>query len=129
MTFRAVTTALGLLLVASAAQAHHGACRADVEQFCKDVKPGEGRIIDCLKQHENELSEQCKAAGEKMRSRANEFKAACQPDLDQFCKDVPPGHGRIRECLHENKDKLSATCADFTAKHHERQERHQQEQQ
>ena len=35
-------------------------CRADVEKFCKDVKPGAGRIINCLKAHETELSPACK---------------------------------------------------------------------
>ena len=38
------------------------ACRADVERLCKDVKPGEGRIRECLKTHAAELSDGCKAA-------------------------------------------------------------------
>jgi hypothetical protein len=33
----------------------------DKERLCKDVKPGEGRIAACLKQHESELSPECKA--------------------------------------------------------------------
>jgi Golgi apparatus protein 1 len=37
------------------------ACRADVKTFCKDVKPGEGRIAECLKQHKGELSPDCAA--------------------------------------------------------------------
>jgi hypothetical protein len=31
-----------------------GACKADYEKFCKDVKPGQGRIAQCMKQHEAE---------------------------------------------------------------------------
>ena len=38
------------------------ACRADAERLCKEVKPGEGRIRDCLKAHAAELSDGCKAA-------------------------------------------------------------------
>ena len=37
------------------------ACKEDRQKFCKDVRPGEGRIIACLKNHEPELSETCKA--------------------------------------------------------------------
>ena len=35
------------------------ACRADAEKLCKDVKPGEGRIVECWQQHKSELSSGC----------------------------------------------------------------------
>lgn len=38
------------------------ACKADYKKLCKQVKPGEGRIIKCLKDNEAELSEGCKTA-------------------------------------------------------------------
>ena len=37
------------------------ACKGDVQKFCKDVKEGGGRIIQCMKAHEAELSAECKA--------------------------------------------------------------------
>lgn len=37
-----------------------GACAADIENSCAHVKPGEGRILACLKQHESTLSDECK---------------------------------------------------------------------
>ncbi len=36
------------------------ACKSDFEKFYKDVKPGGGRILNCLRNHENELSQDCK---------------------------------------------------------------------
>ncbi len=36
------------------------ACKADAEKSCKDIKPGGGRILRCLKQHEDTLSPACK---------------------------------------------------------------------
>lgn len=36
------------------------ACKADTQKDCKDVKPGGGRILQCLKQHEASLSPSCK---------------------------------------------------------------------
>ena len=35
------------------------ACRDDVLRFCKDVKPGQGRLVQCLKEHQNEISVEC----------------------------------------------------------------------
>lgn len=36
------------------------ACHADVEKFCPDVKPGEGRLGACLKKNEKKLSKACR---------------------------------------------------------------------
>ena len=37
------------------------ACGKDVETLCTGIKPGKGRIAKCLKEHEAELSQECKA--------------------------------------------------------------------
>jgi hypothetical protein len=36
------------------------ACKGDAETLCKDVKPGGGAVLQCLKSHETELSTACK---------------------------------------------------------------------
>jgi hypothetical protein len=38
-----------------------GACKKDRDKFCKDVEPGEGRIVECLKQNRAKLRPACKA--------------------------------------------------------------------
>ena len=37
-------------------------CKADAEKFCKGIRPGQGRILACLKSHQSELAPAC--AGE-----------------------------------------------------------------
>jgi hypothetical protein len=38
------------------------ACAADDQNLCAGVQPGGGRIIACLKQHKNQVSDGCKQA-------------------------------------------------------------------
>lgn len=35
---------------------------------------------------------------------------ACANDIAKFCKDVPPGEGRVARCLYENRDGVSDGC-------------------
>jgi len=43
-------------------EAAREACKPDVEKFCAGVAEGDGHIMQCLHQHQGELSEACKAA-------------------------------------------------------------------
>lgn len=45
---------------AAAAATLSGACNPDKAKFCKDIVPGEGRTHKCLRDHLDELAEQCK---------------------------------------------------------------------
>src|ERR1039457_6526525 len=38
------------------------ACAEDVQKLCSNVQQGGGRIIACLKQHKDEVSDRCKQA-------------------------------------------------------------------
>ena len=40
----------------------HAACKGDIKQFCKGIRPGKGRILSCLKTKESELSSDCQTA-------------------------------------------------------------------
>lgn len=35
------------------------ACGADARKFCRDVKPGSGAIMECLLDHQQDISEDC----------------------------------------------------------------------
>src|ERR1700693_2248312 len=38
------------------------ACASDVQKLCAGVQPGGGRIVACLKEHKDSLSDRCKQA-------------------------------------------------------------------
>ncbi len=51
----------GLIAIPNAqARNLRGVCKADIEKVCKDIKPGEGRISDCLKKNIKKISKDCK---------------------------------------------------------------------
>jgi hypothetical protein len=50
-------------------EAKHRACRADVKKFCQGIKPGEGRILVCLKANATKLSQECAAQLDKAPTR------------------------------------------------------------
>jgi hypothetical protein len=76
-----------------------GPCAEDVAKFCKDVQPGGGRLAQCLKEHEKELSAACKQHIATAKRRLRETARACHDDVLKFCPDVEPGQGRILQCL------------------------------
>jgi hypothetical protein len=101
-----------------------GACKADIDQFCKDAE--KGKIGECLHQHEADLSEGCKKdmkrhEKKKMMEARKEVKDACKADVDQFCKDMDKD--KIGDCLKQHKDELSADCKASREKMHKMHER------
>jgi Cysteine rich repeat len=36
-------------------------CKADADKFCQGIRPGQGRILACLKSHQSELAPACAA--------------------------------------------------------------------
>lgn len=85
-------------------------CMQDVKKFCKDITPGGGRIQACLKQHNSELSADCKKRSEKITSARDEIKDQCKQDVQKLCSDEIAGKGRKAVCLKENMNKLSQGC-------------------
>jgi hypothetical protein len=88
-----------------------GTCKADIEKFCKDIKPGGGRILACLKSNGDRLSQECANHMALEREKFREFHQACRFDAEKFCNGVPAGKGRIVSCLKSHEAELSVACA------------------
>lgn len=86
------------------------ACRVDAEKICRGVRPGGGRIIRCLQEHEAELSPACRSQFAAGREKAAAFKTACGADAQKLCADVKPGGGRVVQCLRSHEGELSDAC-------------------
>jgi hypothetical protein len=99
-------------IVVARKQAAEIACAQDLARFCRDVRPGGGRIIDCMNLHADKLDQRCfQAMTAWLLARANAFKA-CLPDAERLCPHLPPRGPRGRACLLRNADKLSKQCLD-----------------
>jgi Cysteine rich repeat len=106
---RKIVTALTALLATAALGADHP-CKEDAQKFCAGVEPGQGRIAQCLAQHEADLSAACKQKRDSFREQTEEIRAACEGDARKFCAGVEPGGGRIARCLQQHANELSDAC-------------------
>jgi hypothetical protein len=86
-------------------------CKNDKEKFCKEINQPKSKIVQCLLEHNDDLSESCisniKTFSDKFRSQG---RGACKEDVDKFCKWIVPGGGRIIKCLFKNEASLSDAC-------------------
>jgi hypothetical protein len=103
-----------LLIAILLAQASHP-CMDDAKKLCGDVKPGQGRVAACLKQHKDQLSAGCKANIAKFREGAQ----SCQQDVERLCPGTKAGPER-HACMQQHKDEVSPECREFFGKAMER---------
>jgi Cysteine rich repeat len=83
-------------------------CGQDLQRFCNEVQPGEGRLIQCLSSHRSELSSECIS---RLAARpALGVRMDCGEDLQRFCNGVQPGEGRLIRCLASHRSELSPAC-------------------
>ena len=92
-------------------------CKNELETYCKNVTPGEGRVLACLYAHSDKLSGQCEYA---LYDAAVQLERAvtalsyvvneCRDDLQTFCSGVRAGEGRLKKCLEKNDAKVSGRC-------------------
>jgi hypothetical protein len=112
-----LTAALGLSLPTFAALAQTGPCLEDFNKFCADVEPGNRKLgMQCLKQHGDELSQGCNDYLQAARAQVVEVRNACKADMEQFCADIEPRQGLLKQCLKEHQSEVSPDCQAALAK-------------
>jgi len=96
---------LGIVLLAPAAFAEGEVCKAEMQKLCAKVKPGGGRVLSCLRKHDKDLSDKCRA----YVNAAMQYRA-CLDDAVRLCPDMEPAGGRVLECLRTHQNDLSSEC-------------------
>jgi hypothetical protein len=98
-------------------------CASDIKKYCKDVTPGEGRMIYCMQAHEDKISPKCayelgETAGSVQATSdlLKEGVIACKAEISGVCGKTQPGQGRIAACLIANRSTASKDCADAIQK-------------
>lgn len=92
-------------------------CQQELTTFCKDVTPGEARILACLYAFQDKLTPRCEYAlydsiSQLDRTLTNLSYAVgeCRDELEKHCSEIKPGEGRLLDCLNSNESKLSNRC-------------------
>jgi len=111
--FVSAMAVIGLCIASASAQTHDlaSSCLADVHHFCAETKPGEGRILSCIQEHSDQLSQSCRAA----IVRATTVARACIGDVHEHCAGIRPGNGRITACMVDHVGSLSVECKSAVA--------------
>ena len=125
MKMMGVLAVLGILIFSGvAAAAEKGiietfaeGCKAELVKYCKDVKPGDGRLLACLYAQSDKLSARCEYALYDSASQLERALTAltyvaneCRDDLKANCSKIEPGEGRLLTCLEKNDAKVSGRC-------------------
>lgn len=97
-------------------------CMTELETYCKDVTPGQKRLLACLYSRNDKLSGKCEYALYDAAVQLERAVAAlsylvneCTADLNQFCSEVEAGEGRLLACLDKHAPDVSARCKDAIA--------------
>lgn len=107
MLKNALAISFALLLFGSNAVAQDAAraCVADVKKLCAGVKPGDGRIAGCVKEHVAELSAPC----QNLLTATAAAKKVCTNDVKQRCADAKRRTAKLA-CIKSALANLSDDC-------------------
>ena len=96
------------------------ACESDLENYCSQVTPGNGRLLHCMAAHEDKISGQCEYAFyqaatllEQLSVAINYVAQECMTDIEAHCSDLSDvviGDGKILACLEEHDEEVGESC-------------------
>ena len=93
-------------------------CGKDIKKFCRNVTPGQGRILFCMQAYEDKISAKCafdlretEANLQTVAAQLQQTTEACGADIAKLCGTTKPGEGRISACLASQSAAVSAACA------------------
>ncbi len=102
---------------ADAIKSLSASCGADIQKYCPKANLGNNGIQSCLRQHQAEVSQQCKAdyarAFQMISARFAAQSSApkiCSHDAEMLCGDVRRSSGYTLQCL-LTKRNLGQKCA------------------
>lgn len=92
-------------------------CKTELETYCKEVTPGEGRLLACIFAYGDKLSSRCEYALYDSAAQLDRAVSAltyvaneCNEDLAKHCAEVEPGEGRLLACLEKHEKEVSGRC-------------------
>ena len=92
-------------------------CKKELDSFCKEVTPGEGRVLACMYAYQDKLSSRCEYALYDASAQLEHAVATltyvaneCADDLKKHCAAVEAGGGRLAACLKKNEKDVSKRC-------------------
>ena len=92
-------------------------CKTELEKYCNQVTPGQGRVLACLYAYGDKLSSKCEYALYDAAVQLERAVAAlsyvaneCDADLEKYCGSIAPGEGRLLECLEKHDKQVSGRC-------------------
>ena len=93
------------------------ACETDIENYCSQVTPGNGRLLHCMAAHEDKISGQCEYALYRAATVLDQLSAAivyvaeqCRTEIETICSNIVMGEGRLAACVAKHDAEASDGC-------------------
>src|SRR3546814_12524737 len=89
-------------------------CSSDLQTYCIEVTPGDGRLVSCAEAYEDKLSSQCIAAINRagywltyLATTIDYIARQCEANAAKHCPDVELGEQRVLNCLASHRKQLA----------------------